>query len=97
MTATAPTPRLLDARAFPARFDARDRAFWDRTLGEHNQHESDFAHAVHLIRSSGAAERTLETARIEVAAAHAALARAARGHFHDELAGLADYCVNRAY
>jgi octaprenyl-diphosphate synthase len=77
--------------------DARDRKFWDRTLGERDQHESDLAHAIHLIRSTGAAERTVEAARVEAAAAQAALARAARGHFHDELASLADYCVNRAY
>jgi octaprenyl-diphosphate synthase len=77
--------------------DARDRKFWDRAMGGRDQHEGDLAHAVHLIRSSGAAERTLEAARVEAAAAQAALARAARGAFHDELAGLADYCVNRAY
>jgi octaprenyl-diphosphate synthase len=77
--------------------DARDRKFWDRVMGERDQHEGDLAHAIHLIRSSGAAERTLETARVESAAAQAALARAARGAYHDELASLADYCVNRAY
>jgi octaprenyl-diphosphate synthase len=77
--------------------DARDRKFWDRVMGERDQHESDLAHAIHLIRSSGAAERTLEAARVESAAAQSALARAARGAYHDELANLADYCVNRAY
>jgi octaprenyl-diphosphate synthase len=77
--------------------DARDRKFWDRVMGERDQHEGDLAHAIHLIRSSGAAERTLEAARVESAAAQSALARAARGSFHDELASLADYCVNRAY
>ena len=77
--------------------DAADRKFWDRVMGEREQHESDLAHAIHLIRSSGAAERTLETARVESAAAQAALARASRGAFHDELAELADHCVNRAF
>jgi octaprenyl-diphosphate synthase len=77
--------------------DARDRKFWDRVIGQREQVESDLAHAIHLIRSSGAADRTLETARMEAAAAQAALAKAARGAFHDELSGLADYCVNRAY
>jgi octaprenyl-diphosphate synthase len=78
--------------------DARDRKFWDRVMGAaREQVDSDLAHAIHLIRSSGAADRTLETARLEAAAAQAALARAARGAFHDELSGLADYCVNRAY
>ena len=77
--------------------DARDLKFWDRVVGDRDQHDSDLAHAIHLIRSSGAAERTLEAARVEAAAAQAALARASRGMFHDELANLADYCVNRAY
>lgn len=77
--------------------DARDRKFWDRVMGAREQNESDLAHAIHLIRSSGAAERTLEAARMEAAAARSALGRAARGEFHDELAGLADYCVNRAF
>lgn len=77
--------------------DAADRKFWDRVMGEREQVESDLAHAIHLIRSSGAAERTLETARMEAAAAQSALGRAARGAFHDELSGLADYCVNRAF
>jgi octaprenyl-diphosphate synthase len=74
-----------------------DRRFWDRVMGERDQHEGDLAHAIHLIRASGAADRTLETARVEAAAAQSALARAARGPLHDELAELADHCVNRAF
>lgn len=80
--------------------DATDRRFWDRALSVAvdggDQREGDLAHAIHLIRSSGAADRTLEAARMEAAAAQAALASAARGAFHDELSALADYCVNRA-
>src|SRR5262249_27975544 len=76
--------------------DARDRKFWDRTMGARDQHEGDLNYAIHLIRTSGAGDRTLEAARIEAAAAQAALARAARGTFHDELSSLAEYCVNRA-
>jgi octaprenyl-diphosphate synthase len=76
--------------------DTRDKKFWDRTMGARDQHEGDLTYAIHLIRSSGAADRTLEAARVEAAAAQGALARAARGAFHDELASLADYCVNRA-
>lgn len=77
--------------------DAEDRKFWDRVIVDHDQRDGDLAHAIHLIRSSGAAERTLEAARMEAAAAQSALGRAARGAFHDELSALADYCVNRAY
>jgi octaprenyl-diphosphate synthase len=76
--------------------DAEDRKFWDRVMHGRDQHDGDLAHAIHLIRSSGAAERTLETARMESAAAQAALAQAARGPFADDLADLADFCVNRA-
>ena len=57
--------------------DAEDRKFWDRVMGEREQREGDLAHAIHLIRASGAADRTLETARMESAAARAALGRAA--------------------
>jgi octaprenyl-diphosphate synthase len=77
--------------------NADDKAFWDRVMAQREQREGDLAHAIHLIRASGAADRTLETARMESAAARSALARAARGPFHDELAELADQCVNRAF
>jgi len=78
--------------------DAEDRKFWDRVMGARDQHEGDLAHAIHLIRASGAADRTLETAREEASAARAALARAASSSpFHDALAELADQCVNRAF
>jgi octaprenyl-diphosphate synthase len=82
---------LAQAAGSPA-----DRAFWTRTLAQRDQREGDLAHAIHLIRFSGAADRTLEAARLEAAAAQAALASAARGEFADELFDLADYCVNRA-
>ncbi len=74
-----------------------DRRFWDRVMVSENQREGDLAHAIHLIRSTGAADRTLEAAHVEAAAARAALASAARGEYSDELAELADYCVNRAF
>ena len=77
--------------------NAEDRKFWDRVMGARDQHEGDLAHAIHLIRASGAAERTLETARDEAAAARAALARTGQGDFHDELAELADQTVTRAF
>jgi octaprenyl-diphosphate synthase len=75
--------------------DAADRRFWDRVMSQ-DQQDGDLAHAIHLIRSSGAAERTMEAARAETAAAQAALAQAARGPIADDLFDLADYCVNRA-
>jgi octaprenyl-diphosphate synthase len=85
--------------AIYARESARgeDRRFWDRVLAPGGQREGDLAHAIHLIRASGAADRTLEAARLEAAAARAALARAARGDIADDLADLADFCVERAF
>ena len=77
--------------------NAEDRKFWDRVMGARDQHETDLAHAIHLIRASGAADRTLETAREEAHAARAALARAAHGDFHDALAELAGQTVTRAF
>ena len=76
---------------------AEDRKFWDRVMGQRDQHETDLAHAIHLIRASGAADRTLETAREEAAAARAALARATQGEFRDQLALLADQTITRAF
>ena len=77
--------------------NAEDRKFWDRVMGERDQRETDLAHAIHLIRASGAADRTLETAREEAAAARAALARATQGEFRDQLAALADQTITRAF
>lgn len=77
--------------------DEEDLRFWNRVMGERKQEEADLAHAIHLIRSSGAADRTLEAARMEVAAAQSALAQAACGDFSQELHDLAEYCVERAF
>lgn len=74
-----------------------DLRFWERVMKPANQQEGDLAHAIHLIRSSGAAERTLDAARAEADAARSALSSAARGEYADELADMADYCVNRAF
>ncbi len=74
-----------------------DREFWDRVMGQRRQQDGDLAHAIHLIRASGAADRTLEAARLEAAAARAALARASRSPIAEDLAALADYCVERAF
>ena len=76
---------------------AEDRKFWDRVMGQRDQHETDLAHAIHLIRASGAADRTLETAREEAAAAREALTHATQGEFRNQLAALADQTLTRAF
>ncbi|MEZ5939032.1 MAG: polyprenyl synthetase family protein [Hyphomonadaceae bacterium] len=74
-----------------------DREFWDRVMGERHQTDSDLAHAIHLIRSGGAADGTLEAARAEAVAARAALETVGSNPFTQNLGDLADYCVDRAF
>lgn len=74
-----------------------DRAFWDRALNVKTQKDEDLAHAIHLIRSTGAAEATLTEAQ-----AYADLAKASLVHLPDTpykqvLCDLADFTVSRAY
>lgn len=77
--------------------DEEDRRFWNRVMRDRDQREGDLAHAIHLIRSTNSAERTLEAARMEVSAAQAALAAATRDDFSQELHDLAEFCVRRAF
>jgi octaprenyl-diphosphate synthase len=74
----------------------RDREFWDRTMAARDQREGDLSQAIRLIRQTGAAEGTLQTARREAEAARAALDGAVAGDLADDLADLADFCVTRA-
>ncbi len=72
-----------------------DRAFWDRALVPENQNDSDLAHAVHLIRATGAAEATLQEADAYAALAKAALRALPSSRFRDGLEALADFAVAR--
>lgn len=74
-----------------------DKAFWDRALSMDTQEENDLPHAIHLIRSTGAAEDTLAEARSYVNIAKKALKALPPSPFIDALAGLADFTVERAY
>jgi octaprenyl-diphosphate synthase len=75
----------------------QDRAFWDRVVTDRSSDPEDLEQAIALIRSTGAGERTLETARTEARHAKSALETAAAGPYAAELADLADYCVDRAF
>ena len=86
----------------------RDRPIVDREIA-HQPLDDDAADAVVLGERKSALRRelpALDRARIagdvrhvevQHGAARAALARAARGPYHDELAELADQCVSRAF
>lgn len=79
------------------RGDAGDKAFWDRALNPETQSDGDLTHAIHLIRSTGAAEDTLAEARSYISIAKKALNTLPRSEFISALADLADFCVERAY
>jgi octaprenyl-diphosphate synthase len=74
-----------------------DRAFWERALNPANQTDSDLAHAMHLIRSTGAAEATVQEAEAYAALAKAALRTLPASPYRGALEDLADFCVSRAY
>ncbi|MCA8902352.1 MAG: polyprenyl synthetase family protein [Hyphomonas sp.] len=74
-----------------------DRAFWDRAMNPESQQESDLAHAVHLIRATGAAEATVQEAEAYAALAKGALRTLPASPYREALEDLADFCVSRAY
>lgn len=74
---------------------ADDQAFWDRVLNVETQTESDLAHAIHLIRSTGAAEATVAEAQAYADLAKAALRPLPDSEWRQALIDLADFCVSR--
>lgn len=76
---------------------AEDQAFWDRALDLDQQVESDLTHAIHLIRSTGAAEATLAEASAYAELAKTALKSIPQSEWTIALSDLADFCVKRAY
>ena len=74
-----------------------DRAFWERAMHPDTQSEQDLAHAVHLIRATGAAEATVQEAEAYAALAKGALRSLPQSDYRDALEDLADFCVERAY
>ena len=74
-----------------------DRTFWDRAMNPETQEESDLAHAVHLIRATGAAEATIQEAEAYAALAKGALRTLPESLYRDALEDLADFCVSRVY
>ncbi|MEM9055277.1 MAG: polyprenyl synthetase family protein [Pseudomonadota bacterium] len=79
------------------RGSAEDQAFWDRALKIDQQKEGDLAHAIYLIRSTGAAEATLAEAKAYAELAKSSLRALPESQWTRALADLADFCVSRAY
>lgn len=79
------------------RGSAEDHAFWDRVMDIDAQTESDLAHAIYLIRSTGAAEATVSEARAYAELAKAALRDLPTSDWTRALSDLADFCVSRAH
>lgn len=74
-----------------------DRAFWERALNPLTRRESDLAHAVHLLRATGAAEATIQEAEAYAGLAKSALRTLPASPYRDALEDLAAFCVSRAY
>ncbi|KCZ54961.1 farnesyltranstransferase [Hyphomonas beringensis] len=74
-----------------------DREFWDKAMKPETQEESDLAHAVHLIRATGAAEATVQEAEAYAGLAKSALRTLPETPYREALVDLADFCVSRAY
>ncbi len=79
------------------RGSADDLAFWDRALDASQQKEGDLAHAIYLIRTTGAAEATLAEAEAYASLAKTALRALPESDWTKALADLADFCVSRAH
>ncbi len=79
------------------RGSAEDHEFWDRALDPEKQTDSDLPHAIHLIRSTGAAEATLTEAEAYAGLAKSALSTLPPSEYREALSDLADFCVSRAY
>ncbi|MEL6856887.1 MAG: polyprenyl synthetase family protein [Pseudomonadota bacterium] len=76
---------------------ADDQAFWDRAMNVSTQAEGDLAHAIYLIRSTGAAEATVAEAHAYADLAKASLRALPESAWTRALADLADFCVSRVH
>ena len=80
-----------------ARGNAGDREFWRKAIGGERQSDQDLAHAIALLRSSGALDETVEHARQYARRAIDALAKFPASKARSALAEAAEFAVARAY
>ncbi len=80
-----------------ARADELARRFWQRTIETGPQSESDLDVAITLVEETGAISETMARARAYADIACKALEAVAPCETRDVLAGIADFCIERAY
>jgi len=78
-----------------ARLPARERPFFERTVGRREQTEDDFRRARELIAGAGALDATLALAADYAVRAKGALAAFPPSDWRDGLEALADFAVSR--
>ncbi len=76
--------------------DAKERAFWTRTIERSEQDDADFGHAITLMRRHDAIRATLRRAADFAGAAQADLDRFPASPYADGLRAVADYTLSRA-
>lgn len=77
--------------------DADERAFWQRTMGELDQHDGDLERALDLIAKHGGMERTRALAKRYVDSAKASLDRFGEDEMKTALLALCDFVLARGY
>jgi len=80
-----------------ARGDAKERDFWRAAMSGERQSDADLAHAIALLRSSGALDDTIEHARQYGRRAIDALAKFPASKTRSALVEAAEFAVARAY
>lgn len=80
-----------------SRGDDEEREFWRRTLEKLEQSDGDLDRAIELMDRHKALADTVERARHYGAISRDALGIFSGGTERDALAGLIDFCINRAY
>ena len=76
---------------------AEEKAFWQRTMSEHEQQEGDLAQANAYLRAHNAINQALATAKKYSEEAKAALAPLPASPARDAMFDLADFCIARAF
>ena len=76
---------------------AEEKTFWARTMGEQQQTEGDLDHALTLLSTHKAMEKSLNTALAYAQAAKSALAHFPPCPAKSAMLDLVDFCVSRGY
>lgn len=80
-----------------AQADDTERAFWKRTMEDLEQTDADLPEAMRLMNKYGTLEATVDRARAYGQTAKDRLTGFPDGLLKDSLAGIVDFCIERAY